>query len=325
MKTEKVLKICYLVNRVTNTSVPGKLSGQYANVKIFVTDSVFDVIWNYKKYSIINTHHTRTALFVSLLYLLNFLSKQKFFVHTVHRDLSKLNCVKRLFYQFFILNFRDNIICNSYSTYRSIKGITNTSASIIYNGIDSQLFYPSGDNEKLDEVTVLITVSRLIQSKRIDILMNAVSELTKLGHHIHLKILGHGPEMVKLKALKHSLRLENIEFLGEVPHDQVADSLRSADIYVTCSETEGFGNSTIEAYFCGLTIVATDIEVHREIGGNEFIFFNRNSTDSLVRALEKCISRERKIRFENKLSKFDLTETTKELVKFYNEQNNPKI
>ena len=74
---------------------------------------------------------------------------------------------------------------------------------------------------------------------------------------------------------------ENIEFFGEIPHDKVPDKLRLSDIYVTCSETEGFGNSTIEAYFCGLRIIATDIDIHKELGGGEFIFFKKNSVDSL--------------------------------------------
>ena len=275
------INICYLVNKVTNTSIPGKLFGEYENVNIFVTDSFSDLLRNYKKFSIINTHHTRTALLVSFLFLLNLATKHKIFVHTVHRDLTKLSFFKKQIYKFFILNLRNNIICNSQNTGRSVQSLTKRPITVIYNGIDGQLFYPSKNKVKANGELVVTTVSRLIRSKRIDVLIKAVSKLNKLGYKIHLNILGSGPELSSLKALTNSLFLKNIEFFGEVPHDKVPDNLRLSDIYVTCSETEGFGNSTIEAYFCGLQIIATDIDVHKEIGGGEFMYFKRNSIDSL--------------------------------------------
>ena len=231
----------------------------------------------------------------------------------------------KIIYKFFILGLRNSIVCNSKNTCRSVQSLTKTPTKVIYNGINSQLFYPEKNKIKAYDEIVVTTVSRLIRSKRIDVLIKAVSKLNKLGYNIHLNILGNGPELLSLRALKNSLCLENIEFFGEIPHDMVPDKLRLSDIYVTCSETEGFGNSTIEAYFCGLRIIATDIDIHKELGGEAFIFFKKNSVDSLVIALQHCITSGLKKPFENKLTHLNLIETNKELVKFYNEQNNIKV
>ena len=165
----------------------------------------------------------------------------------------------------------------------------------------------------------------MIRSKRIDILIKAISRLNEIGYDIHLNILGSGPELSNLEALKNSLSLQNINFLGEITHNKVPDQLRLSDIYVTCSETEGFGNSTIEGYFCGLRVIATDIDIHKELGGREFLYFKKNSVCSLVNALENCISNNFNEPFENRLVHLSLSHTNKELIKFYNEQNNSKI
>jgi glycosyltransferase involved in cell wall biosynthesis len=59
-----------------------------------------------------------------------------------------------------------------------------------------------------------------------------------------------------------------VTLLGRVPHEQVEQLMRAADIFVLGSHREGSGYSLIEALACGLPPVVTDIPSFRSLTGN---------------------------------------------------------
>jgi glycosyltransferase involved in cell wall biosynthesis len=67
---------------------------------------------------------------------------------------------------------------------------------------------------------------------------------------------------------------ERIVSVGRVPWDRMKDYFATADIFVSCSISEGFPNAILEAMAAGLPIVTSNI-----IGIDEFI---RNGKDGLV-------------------------------------------
>jgi glycosyltransferase involved in cell wall biosynthesis len=76
-----------------------------------------------------------------------------------------------------------------------------------------------------------------------------------------------------LKAVQHKIandpRLpEIVHLLGRVPHPQVEQLMRAADIFVSGSHREGSGYSLIEALSCGLPPVVTDIPSFRSLTGD---------------------------------------------------------
>jgi len=58
-----------------------------------------------------------------------------------------------------------------------------------------------------------------------------------------------------------------VHLLGRVPHDDVQELMRSADLFVLGSHREGSGYSLIEALACGLPPVVTDIPAFRALTG----------------------------------------------------------
>ncbi|MDO8584890.1 MAG: glycosyltransferase family 4 protein [bacterium] len=112
---------------------------------------------------------------------------------------------------------------------------------------------------KQNEV-VIVTTSRLVLKNGVDILIRAVAELQKNGGGFRLRIVGGGPEEAKLRALAGKLSVANrVEFLGQVPPEQVPQLLRDADIFARPSRSEGLGSSFLEAMSVGLPVVGTNV------------------------------------------------------------------
>lgn len=136
--------------------------------------------------------------------------------------------------------------------------------SIIPNGVDLENFKIAREARpaKGEFDASLITTSRLVSKNGVDILIKAVAELRKLvpEKRIHLRILGVGPEEKKLKSLAQSLGLEkSVEFIGIVGAKEIPVHLRSADIFVRPSRSEGLGSAFLEAMAAGLPVIGTPV------------------------------------------------------------------
>ena len=107
---------------------------------------------------------------------------------------------------------------------------------------------------------VLLTVSRLIPCKGLEICLEALSHLGDLP--VNLRIVGNGASdyELSLRELAQSLDVsERVEFVGAVPPSQIAEEYRTADIFLLASYFEAFGIVLVEAMAAGIPIVATKV------------------------------------------------------------------
>jgi glycosyltransferase involved in cell wall biosynthesis len=84
-------------------------------------------------------------------------------------------------------------------------------------------------------------------------------------------------------ALLRELDIEReVVQLGSIPYPLLHHIYRSCDIYVTPAYTETFAHPIVEAMSSGLPVVASDLEVHREISGGAALFFEKFSPEDLA-------------------------------------------
>lgn len=100
----------------------------------------------------------------------------------------------------------------------------------------------------------LINVGRLISLKRNkDILM----VLQRLPENIELILLGDGEEKENLFQLAEELKIrQRVHFLGNV--DNPYKYVSMCDLFVNCSESEGFPNVLVESMICKIPIISSD-------------------------------------------------------------------
>ena len=147
-------------------------------------------------------------------------------------------------------------------------------ALVIYPPVDVNRFKPAPQRENY-----YVTVTRLVAHKRVDILVQAFSQL-----NLPLLIIGDGPELPRLKAMANS----NIHFLGYQSDEQVADLLGKARGFV-CATEEDFGIAIVEAQAAGCPVIAYGRggALETVVDGVTGVFFDEQSPESLLEAMQR--------------------------------------
>jgi spore coat protein SA len=170
------------------------------------------------------------------------------------------------------------------------------SSSVIYNGADDTLFYPS----KYSELTsackpIILFASRLVPEKGAHIFTAAMRELERKGISAQGILVG-ASHFGGSKPTDYVLEIQktapaNVSFYGYCAGKKLADLFRTADIFCLPAVWEDpFPLATLEAMACKLPVVATRSggipEAFSEGGA---LLISRDSTDELVCALSRLI------------------------------------
>jgi len=108
---------------------------------------------------------------------------------------------------------------------------------------------------------IILMISRLARWKRVDRGIYCIYKLVKEYKikNIDLLILGEGPERKFLEELVEKLGVrECIQFLGAVPHKEIAKYYSIGDIFMSLYDITNLGNPLLEALYFGLPIITVD-------------------------------------------------------------------
>lgn len=111
-----------------------------------------------------------------------------------------------------------------------------------------------------------VYVGRLSEEKGLVYLLQALNLIKENIHNFKLLIIGNGPLEQSLKNKSEELNLsENIIWLNNVPHQDLADYFKNADILIGPSLREGLGLVFIEAIACGCCVIASNLKTISEV------------------------------------------------------------
>jgi len=150
-----------------------------------------------------------------------------------------------------------------------------------YDCIDNDHFKFKGER-KFDKQTI-ICVARLVPIKNIANLLKAWHAIEETNSSYQLLIIGDGPLGNELKALKDSLQLKNVNFLGSMDNEKVAEYLHQCDALVLPSFAESWGLVVNEAMAAGLPLLLSNkvnaANTLLEDGVNGFSYSPANVTE----------------------------------------------
>jgi glycosyltransferase involved in cell wall biosynthesis len=190
-------------------------------------------------------------------------------------------------------------------------------------GVDGSNIAPSTDPPAEPRIAF---VGRLEAAKGVLKLVEAFARVRQQMPGATLVVAGEGPERGPLERRTARLGLgDAVELLGLVPHDQVADVLRSSAVVCLPSDGEPYGMAVLEAMAAGRAVVAHDSGGPRFLlahdGGHQLV--PSTDADSLAQALVTLLAdrpllarlgRENRGRVE---SKFTLDRVVDELEAIY--------
>lgn len=127
-------------------------------------------------------------------------------------------------------------------------------------GVDTNQFNPEKRDLKWrrekgfeDDDVVITFVSRLVWEKNLKLYADIVRRLEAEFNNVKSLVVGDGPAMEEMKEL-----LPNTVFTGFLTGNELAVSYASSDIFFFPSDTETFGNVTLEAMASGLPCLVAD-------------------------------------------------------------------
>lgn len=170
------------------------------------------------------------------------------------------------------------------------KGIPN----IVGYGINPEDVYlgESDIRARYGNKRIILSVSRLLQTKGIDIMLQALKRIIddQINNiEVVYLIVGDGPYRKNLLQLVKALGLQrHVEFIGQLPHHKAMEYMSFCDIFVLPSWQETFGLVYIEAMAHGKPVVGVFGQGVDGIvkSGETGLLVKPKDIDSLVDALK---------------------------------------
>lgn len=197
----------------------------------------------------------------------------------------------------------------------------------VYNGVDTSLFCPI--EKVIGETFKILCVANLIPIKGHQYLIQAVKELINEGYQIRLDLVGVGLYEHNLKQLVKELNISgNVIFYGSKPYTEVAEMMKTADMFIMPSFYDSFGCVYVEAMSTGTVTCGCNVYGPKEIieDGVSGLLVKPKSVESIVEAVKTVMDNpdlrkkleqnaiKRAARFSWHQSAIDLSEVYKKYV-----------
>ncbi len=137
---------------------------------------------------------------------------------------------------------------------------------VVSRGVDTKLFNISKRDTSLrsswgatDNTKVLISVGRMAPEKNLDQVLKTYEALKVTGQAFKLVMVGDGPLKEQFQK-----RYPEIIFPGMLSQTNLAAYYASSDLFIFPSQTETFGNVTLEALASGIPVLAFDCAAARD-------------------------------------------------------------
>ncbi|MCK4441555.1 MAG: glycosyltransferase, partial [Sulfurovaceae bacterium] len=255
---EKNMKIIYLVNKITKTSVPWRWA-EYFNKKSKINKiDILDIklfiknLKNCKKEAhIVHGHHIKA---MSIFLLLNKRLKIKS-IYTVHGSYLFLSRGNALLLKF-IFKLSDKIIFVNKTLYsvlpKSYKDIIKDKYEIILNGVEVDYQYKKVDiyqKFNIDRTDkILFHPARFVEEKNHIRMISALKPLLDRDKKLKLILAGSGKleDNIKLHIKKLNLS-DSVLLIGTIERDEVYNFLEKCEIFLMPSISEGLNIAFLEA------------------------------------------------------------------------------
>ncbi len=161
--------------------------------------------------------------------------------------------------------------------------------TIIPNGINTNLFYPKPDIERVKN-RIIVTNSADTPLKGLYYLLLAVAELAR-DMDIRLIVVGTPKKNGRILRLVEKLGIQGVvKFTGRITDEEFVRQYAKATVAVIPSVYEGFGLPAGEAMACGVPVISTTGGALPEVVGDAGILVPPADPTALADAIRKVLT-----------------------------------
>lgn len=179
-------------------------------------------------------------------------------------------------------------------------GMSDEKISVIYCGVDHNIFYPRKENSKiinnfrLNKPYILYVGSEQPR-KNMNVLIDVFYKVKSECKNINLVILGKGG-IYRKNILKQIQRFDlsgDVIFLDYLPQGMLPELYSFSKAFVFPSLYEGFGFPVLEAMCCGTPVVASNASSIPEVVGDAGILLNPLDVKGFADAIINILNNEK--------------------------------
>jgi glycosyltransferase involved in cell wall biosynthesis len=193
----------------------------------------------------------------------------------------------------------------------------------VYEGVNYELMNAK-ENESLKKQfhkRFFLYVGNFYPHKNVGSLLEAYKSLKT-----DTELILVGPENYFSDTLKEEIAKEgitNIRFYHTGKVEDLVFFYKNALALINPSISEGFGLPLVEAAYFNLPIIASNLDVFKELFGEEYIYFDPKDVTSIAGKLEKFIeyskSKSPKVNYSTLLKKYSFEKMTQTIAEIYKE------
>jgi glycosyltransferase involved in cell wall biosynthesis len=173
-------------------------------------------------------------------------------------------------------------------------GVAPEKRAVVHHGVDTAA-WAAAPKRPMHPWPYILSVSSIYRYKNFVKLIEAYALLAQRRRDVpDLVIVGddqdreYARKMEVARAATRSLA-DHIRILGEVPYSEIPSWYAGAELFVFPSYLETFGHPLLEAMASDVPVVAADIPVFREVGGDAAFYPDPHSADGLARAMQDAL------------------------------------
>lgn len=172
--------------------------------------------------------------------------------------------------------FADLVIFQSIWSYNQALKVCfrkNKKYKIIYNAVNSDIFYKKQDTERNPTKPFeLVYTSWSANINKGFLFLSFLDENLDFNKY-KMKFIGNSPFSFK-----------NIKIISALDSKHLAEELRKSDIFVSPTKDDACSNAILEALASGLPVVALDSGANKELVGDAGMLFN--TSDEIISAID---------------------------------------
>lgn len=225
------------------------------------------------------------------------------------------------------LQIVDYILTASDFVKKSILGIEENKnvehkITVIPYGANTQQFSYKIRQYKSGEILRLLVVASISKRKGIDFLLDAMEKVK--NQPVNLSVIGV-PVGGEQELVNRMHNMNNVEYVGRVPHEQIHNYFEHNDVFVLPSLAEGSSLSVYEALASGMPCVVTKNTGSVITDGIDGIIIEVENVDSIVAAIEKFVQNpelvyEMSCKTQNTMDEYTWEKYEKKIACFYKNQ-----